>query len=154
MLNVIVMEADLEHIYKPRGELLRLTYYVNCPGRATCLKCGMATSICHTTESVHGMTKWYNSWFLNFASLVQQMELFKRKQTTSSSQNVSFKYFCNFISNNTELCPENVTTNRYLFLCLCLTYLPHLEEFPSFFHHDLLPCALLPYLVALFRLIF
>ena len=106
----------------------------------------------HTAmESVHGMTKWCNSWFLRHTSLVLQMEAFKRKQATSSSQNVSFKYSCNFIWNNTELCPENVTTNRYLFPYLCLTYPPHLEEFPSFFHHQLLPCTLLLCLVAYFQ---
>jgi hypothetical protein len=140
------------------ANVLRLTYSVNCPCRSTCSKFGIATGMSHcgdlkhiAMESVYGMTKWSNSWFLNYASLVLQMEAFKRKQTTSSSQNVSLKYFCNIISNNTKLCTESVTTNRYLFPYLCLTYPPHLKEFPSFFHHQLLPCALLPCLVASFR---
>ena len=81
------------------------------------------------------------------------MEAFKRKLATSSSQNVSLKYFCNIISNNTKLCTENVTTNRYLFPYLCLTYPPHLEEISSVFHHQLPSCALLPCLVASFQII-
>ena len=76
------------------ANVLRLTYSVNCPCRSTCRKFGIATGMSHigdlkhiAMESVYGMTKWCNSWFLNYANLGLQMEVFKKKQTTSFSQN-------------------------------------------------------------------
>ena len=100
------------------ANVLRLTHSVKCPCRSTCCKFGIATGMSHSgdikhiaIDSVYGMTKWCDSWFLNYASLVLEMKAFKRKQATSSSQNVSLKYFCNNISKNTTLCTENVKTN-------------------------------------------
>jgi hypothetical protein len=42
---------------------------------------------------------------------------------------------------------------QVLFPYLCLIYPPHLEEFTSFFHHQLLPHALLPCLIASFQIL-
>jgi hypothetical protein len=74
--------------------------------------------------------------------------------TTRSTQTIHrTTQFTNIISNNTKLCAKMLQLTGTYFPYLCITYPPHLEEFPSFFHHQLLPCALLPCLVASFYIL-